>query len=100
MRLSDFEIETIKTVASLHFGSDVQVFLFGSRADDSARGGDIDLFVTASDTEKLNTRTKISFMTDIIMLIGDRHIDVILDNKKRIEDPFLRTIRKSAVKIC
>lgn len=100
MRLTNSEINIIKELACRHFGNDVQVFLFGSRADDSGKGGDIDLFVTTTDTDKLNTRTKVSFLTDLIMLIGDQHIDVILDNKRRNEDPFFKTIRKSAIKIC
>jgi len=35
MRLEKFEIDSIKDLAQLHFGSDVQVILFGSRTIDS-----------------------------------------------------------------
>ena len=44
MRLNKTEIENIKKLAHLHFGEDVQVILFGSRASDEKRGGDIDIF--------------------------------------------------------
>ena len=100
MRLSTFEIESIRSLAGQHFGQDVQVFLFGSRRSDSERGGDIDLFVTNKDMNKLNTRAKIAFITELIILIGEQRIDVILDNKERIEDPFFKTIRESGIKLC
>jgi hypothetical protein len=45
MRLSEFEIESIKSLACRHFGTDVQVFLFGSRTSNQQRGGDIDLVI-------------------------------------------------------
>jgi hypothetical protein len=37
MRLTQFEISVIKQSASEIFGSDVQVFLFGSRVDDTKK---------------------------------------------------------------
>ena len=43
MRLTEFEINVIKQSARDVFGSDVQFFLFGSRVDDTKKGGDIDL---------------------------------------------------------
>ncbi len=44
MRLSDFEIKSIKEVAKKNFGESVKITLFGSRVDDTKRGGDIDLY--------------------------------------------------------
>ena len=41
MRLSDFERDTLKRAAVDCFGSGTQVRLFGSRADDSRKGGDV-----------------------------------------------------------
>ena len=40
MRLSEFEILSIRTLAFRHFGTDVQVFLFGSRTFNQQRGGE------------------------------------------------------------
>ena len=43
MRLTQGEIDTIVRIAREIYGWGVEVFLFGSRTDDSKRGGDIDL---------------------------------------------------------
>ena len=38
MRLTDFQIQTICESAKTNFGKDTQVWLFGSRVDDHAKG--------------------------------------------------------------
>jgi len=100
MRLSEFEIESIKNVAYRYFGIGVQVFLFGSRTSDQRKGGDIDLFISNPDGSHLDSRTKIAFITDLIMLIGDQRIDVVLDNPERRDASLLKTIRESGIQLC
>jgi predicted nucleotidyltransferase len=53
MRLSDDEQDSIKHIIAKVFGSDAQIFLFGSRADDSKRGGDVDLYVVPAQRDDL-----------------------------------------------
>lgn len=48
MRLSPAQIDTIRKTAHRNFGVDASVWLFGSRVDDSKRGGDVDLYVEAT----------------------------------------------------
>jgi len=45
VRLSEYEIRTIKETAKEIFGKDVKVYIFGSRADLTKKGGDIDIFI-------------------------------------------------------
>ena len=49
MRLDASQIQKILEIVSVHAGIDSHVSVYGSRVDDSAKGGDIDLFIeTAS----------------------------------------------------
>ena len=52
MRLSEQEKKIIKSVIAEIFG-EAKVYLFGSRLDESKKGGDIDLFVIAQDRTEL-----------------------------------------------
>lgn len=100
MRLSEYEIESIKTLANRHFGKDVQVFLFGSRTRNQFLGGDIDLFIRNANNKQLEIRTKINFITDLILLIGDQKIDVVLDNPATRNSTFFKTIHQTGIQLC
>jgi len=86
MRLNQFEINSIKQITSRVFGDSAKVFLFGSRVDDTLRGGDIDLYIQSEIIDNLNEK-KIRFLIDLEKLIGEQKIDVILarDSGRLIE---------------
>ena len=100
MRLSEFEIECITNLAIRHFGKDVRVFLFGSRTEDQIRGGDIDLFISNLNNEPLKIRSKINFITDLILKIGDQKIDVVLDSPYKKNSVFFKTIYLTGIQLC
>lgn len=78
MRLSKREIEAILQVAEDIYGTDVKVYLFGSRVDDSRRGGDIDLLVRTTSAKK-GILERVRMAARIKSLIGDQKIDIIGD---------------------
>jgi hypothetical protein len=45
VRLTQEQVAVIKAQVEAQFGPDAGVYLFGSRANDSVRGGDIDLYI-------------------------------------------------------
>jgi predicted nucleotidyltransferase len=92
MRLTPFEINTIKTSAKKYFGENVSVLLFGSRVDDTKRGGDIDLYII-SDLKTDSYAQKIKFIVDVQLVLGEQKIDVIIaqDSSRLIEQEALRT---------
>ena len=53
MRLTHAQIDTIRKTARQNFGEDASIWLFGSRPDDSKRGGDVDLYIEATHRETL-----------------------------------------------
>jgi predicted nucleotidyltransferase len=95
MRLSEFEITAINSIAKKHFGTGVRVFLFGSRVDTDKKGGDIDLFIKNNDDELLTLETKIQFLVELKSQIGDQKIDVVFDNEiTRSKVDFYDSIQK------
>ena len=56
MRLSPAQTEVILSCLRQQYGADATVMLFGSRLDDSARGGDVDLLVDTAGPTTLHQR--------------------------------------------
>jgi len=56
MRLSPAQTDVILTCVRQQYGADASVMLFGSRLDDSARGGDVDLLVDTAGPPTLRQR--------------------------------------------
>ncbi len=100
MRLTEKQIDIIKRIAKKHFGNSARVFLFGSRVDDSRKGGDIDLFIKSNETALLTFNNKIQFLVDIKLHIGDRKIDVVFNIKNKDNSSFLNSIEKQGVELC
>lgn len=100
MRISSQEINIIKQLARKIFGKDTHVYLFGSRASDHLRGGDIDLLISNKDQQNLTFRAKQKFLTELKAKIGDQKIDVVLDTKfSQSKKKFYQSIQKQAVKL-
>ena len=82
MRLKKEHIANIKEVASKIFGKDVQIYLFGSRVNDSKKGGDIDLYIETDIKEELLEK-KIKMLSLLYTIIGEQKIDLIINDFSR-----------------
>ncbi len=101
MRLSDSEINTIRKLARKFFGEDAHIFLFGSRVDDSRRGGDIDLLVRSKKKKDLILSAKIDFLTELKLEIGDQKIDLVIENSDdKSKSFFCKTAKKKGIRLC
>jgi predicted nucleotidyltransferase len=65
-------------MAETEFGPNTRVLLFGSRADDSARGGDIDLLVEVDHPLTNRAAAAARFAAKLQLTLGDQRIDVLL----------------------
>ena len=74
MRITNEEHQTISnTIHQSDAGA--AIYLFGSRADDSAKGGDIDLLVLS---KKINLMDKLEILAQLHQRIGERKIDIAI----------------------
>jgi predicted nucleotidyltransferase len=78
MRLTSAEVEAIRSCAKRYFGEGCIVRLFGSRTDDTRRGGDIDLHIEAETAGLATLSNELMFRQDLKDSIGEQPIDVVV----------------------
>lgn len=99
MRISEQARTTIRETAKEIFGSHTDVILFGSRVDDRARGGDIDLLVHSSQPVD-NARTKsLQLVARLQMRLGDQPIDALVLDPKTTRQPIHEIAIDTGVKL-
>lgn len=90
MRLSKRYIEVIKAHFR-EFFENGEIYLFGSRVDDSKKGGDIDLYLVLKEHTNLFEK-KIKFLSRVKRDLGEQKIDIIFNTDDS------RLIEKEAIK--
>ena len=93
MRLRPDEIKAIKEIIQ-SFDSEAKTWLYGSRTDDSKRGGDIDLLIFS---KKINFSDKLKIKSQLYQKIGEQKIDILIARDKK--KPFVRIALENAVLI-
>ncbi|NOQ29799.1 MAG: nucleotidyltransferase domain-containing protein [Helicobacteraceae bacterium] len=92
MRLSSEQIHLLKdTLNSL--SSKAKLYLFGSRVDDTKRGGDIDLLIVSDELSKKDLRT---LRVEFFKKFGEQKLDIIIDNGSFI-NPFSKLVFQKAI---
>jgi uncharacterized protein len=76
VRLTTQQTQAIITAFLEVFGKG-EIRLFGSRVDDSRRGGDIDLYVIPASQDKLG-EARIHFLARLKRRIGEQRIDLVI----------------------
>lgn len=84
MRLKDYERDVILSAVK-RLDNNARVYLFGSRVDDTKKGGDIDLLVFSN---SLNTNDKRSIKAELYEHLGEQKIDIVLATDD--SDPFIK----------
>lgn len=78
MRLKPEQIQAIHTLAAQVAGENVQVRVFGSRLDDAARGGDLDLMIELSDPATNPALLAAQISAKISRALNGRKVDVLI----------------------
>jgi len=93
MRLSRFEIKSIKETVK-EFDPEARVYLFGSRTDDAAKGGDIDILIVS---EKIKNREKRKIRLKIFDRMEEQKIDII--STAEIKGAFIEFAYKNGIRL-
>ena len=90
MRLNQHYINSIKKYFIQIFKNG-EIYLFGSRIDDSKKGGDIDLYLVVENPINLFEK-KIKFLARLKRELGEQKIDIVFNIDKN------RPIEQEAIK--
>ncbi len=99
MRLTQFEISQIKRLVNYHFGANAKVYLFGSRTDDTKKGGDIDLLIQLNEEQTARDimLKKAAFLSKLEMRLGEQKIDLLIKTNKNDHLSIVKTAFKTGI---
>ncbi len=97
MRLREDDVATIRRTVQEEVGADANVCLFGSRLDDNARGGDIDLLVRSPHPIAEPAMTAARISSRLIRAFHGRRVDVVLSAPNLRHLPIHEAAERSGV---
>ncbi len=78
MRLSSIQAQTIRQTVAAVLGQGAEIVLFGSRVDEGAAGGDVDLLITISQTLMNPAYTAAFLAIKLERALDGRKVDIVL----------------------
>ena len=96
MRLQENEIKIIKSSIALYI-KDAKILLFGSRADDSKKGGDIDIFINTN--QNITLRDKLKILANIEIKGISRKIDMIIKTPSSKHQSIFTTALETGIEL-
>jgi len=97
MRLTPAQIDAIKSTTQAVLGEGAQVTLFGSRVDDQAKGGDVDLMIEVRQTLQEPALIAARIASKISRAMHGRKVDVLLKAPNLLEQPIHRIAQQQGV---
>ena len=97
MRLTSEQQQIVQIAVREHAGPSARVTLFGSRVDDHARGGDIDLLVECTVPVERPAWLAATLAARIERALGGRKVDVLLHAPNLTTLPIHRVARETGV---
>lgn len=98
MRLTSQQRQVLTAAARDCFGPKARVRLFGSRADDTRRGGDIDLLIETELCDPAQiARAHTQFLARVYTALGEQKIDVLIDYPARQSQSLIYEVARQGV---
>jgi len=91
VRLKSFEINAIKQAVH-QLDAAAKIYLFGSRVNMDAKGGDIDLLIFS---QQLDYKDKLRIKMKLFEQIEEQKVDIVM--AKNTDDPFVKIALEHAV---
>jgi predicted nucleotidyltransferase len=82
VRLNKQQVDTLIQATHYCFGETSKIWLFGSRVDDSKKGGDIDLYIE-TDKDAGIIAAKLEMLNFIWSTFGDQKIDILVRRRSQ-----------------
>jgi len=95
MRLGENEVNAIREEIR-RFDPHAEIYLFGSRADQAARGGDIDLLVLSEHT---GFRELLRVRQAILDRIGWQQLDLVIRRPEQLDEPLVAMATRAGIKL-
>jgi predicted nucleotidyltransferase len=77
---------------------DAEVFLFGSRADDNRKGGDIDIFLNTSNTVTVSEKMKLLVQLERKGI--QRRVDLIIQTPEKQKPTLYHEVITKGIRLC
>jgi predicted nucleotidyltransferase len=96
MRLTHSERVAIQSVIANIIGTDSEVWLFGSRMDDTKQGGDVDLFIESDVPLSFIQRAQIKMALESRLGLP---VDIVSKARNAMPTPFQTIARANAARL-
>ena len=97
MRLTASQKQITKSTVDRVLGTTSRVWLFGSRADDTLRGGDIDLLIETEAVLPNRVQVLCRLHGALTYALGERKLDILLKDAQTRDAPVFNIAKRTGV---
>lgn len=97
MRLTALQVKVIRSSVMEVLGEGCVIKLFGSRVHDGGKGGDIDILIQTEEPVERPSKALAQIESKMIMQLGDRKIDLLLDAPNLERSPILAIAHQTGI---
>lgn len=99
MRITPSQIGKVRATVNRILGEPHQIWLFGSRADDKKRGGDLDLMIETEAVVPNRAAVLCRLYGALIMALGDRKLDILLKDARTGDAQIFEIARRTGLRL-